>query len=40
MDLHRRILDWQAAHPITTWICWLIVWAIVLLLLLWPETLS
>lgn len=40
MDLHKRILEWQAAHPIATWIGWLIVWAVVLVLLFWPETLD
>lgn len=35
---HKRILEWQAAHPNITWIVWGIVWAIVLVLLLWPKT--
>ena len=37
MDLHKRILVWQAAHPNITWIGWGIVWAVVLLLLFWPN---
>ncbi len=36
--LHKRILEWQAAHPNFTWIAWGIVWAIVLAILLWPES--
>ena len=36
MDFHRRILEWQAAHPNITWIGWGIVWAIVMLIMLWP----
>ena len=35
--LHKRILEWQAAHPNLTWVFWGIVWAVVLVLLLWPE---
>jgi hypothetical protein len=35
--LHKRILEWQAAHPIITWVGWGIVWAIVLAALLWPR---
>ena len=38
--LHKRILEWQAAHPNLTWVFWGIVWAFVLVLLLWPEALA
>lgn len=38
--LHKRVLEWQAAHPTLTWIAWGIVWAVVLVLLFWPETLA
>ena len=37
MALHKRILEWQAAHPTVTWIFWGIVWAVVLVALLWPD---
>lgn len=37
MSFHKRILQWQAEHPNLTWAGWLIVWAIVLWLLLWPR---
>jgi hypothetical protein len=30
MAIHKKILEWQAAHPNVTWIGWGIVWAIVL----------
>ena len=33
---HKRILEWQAAHPIITWVVWGTIWAVVLVLLLWP----
>ena len=39
MPLHKKILQWQAAHPNITWIGWGIVWAIIILLLIWPEAL-
>jgi hypothetical protein len=35
--LHKRILEWQAEHPIITWVGWGIVWAIVLVALFWPR---
>lgn len=35
--IHKKILEWQAAHPNVTWIGWGIVWAIVLVLLSWPS---
>lgn len=38
MDFHKRILEWQAAHPNITWIGWGIVWALVLAVLFWPGT--
>jgi hypothetical protein len=37
MDYHKKILEWQAAHPTITWIGWGIVWAITLSLLFWPS---
>jgi hypothetical protein len=37
MAIHKKILEWQAAHPNITWIGWGIVWAIVLSLLFWPS---
>ncbi len=40
MSLHKKILDWQAAHPTFTWIAWGIVWAVVLVLLFRPTKLS
>lgn len=40
MTWHRKILDWQAAHPILTWIAWGIVWVFVLLLLFKPTVTS
>ena len=38
MSIHKRILEWQAAHPTVTWVGWGIVWAIVFILLLWPQS--
>lgn len=38
MDIHKRILEWQAAHPTVTWIVWGIIWIIVVILLLRPST--
>ena len=29
MTIHKKILEWQAAHPNTTWIGWGVVWLIV-----------
>lgn len=40
MAVHKRILEWQAAHPNITWVGWGIVWAIVLVLLFWPKALE
>ena len=37
MTIHQRILEWQAEHPTVTWIFWILVWAMVLALLLWPR---
>jgi hypothetical protein len=37
MAIHKKILEWQAAHPKITWFGWGIVWAIVLAILLWPR---
>ena len=38
MNFHKRILEWQAAHPNITWIGWGIIWALVLVVLFWPRT--
>jgi len=38
--LHKQILEWQAAHPNLTWAVWGIVWAVVLVLIFWPEALA
>jgi len=40
VTFHKRILEWQAAHPNITWVGWGIVWAIVLVLLFWPRALK
>ena len=40
MSLHKRILEWQAAHPNVTWLLWSVIWAVVLLALLWPDALG
>jgi hypothetical protein len=40
VTFHKKILEWQAAHPNTTWIVWAIVWAAVLVLLIWPQNLE
>jgi hypothetical protein len=37
VTLHKRILEWQAAHPNITWVGWGIVWAIVMVALFWPR---
>jgi hypothetical protein len=37
MAIHKKILEWQAAHPNITWIGWGVVWVIVLLILFWPR---
>jgi hypothetical protein len=34
---HKRILEWQAAHPNITWVGWGIVWTVVLVALFWPR---
>ena len=36
MAVHRKILEWQAANPIITWIFWILVWAIVFYVLFKP----
>ena len=38
MAVHKQILEWQAAHPTITWIFWVIIWIIVLVLLFKPST--
>ena len=40
VTFHKQILEWQAAHPNITWIGWGIVWAIVLVVLVWPRRLG
>ena len=40
MALHKKILEWQAAHPTFTWIAWGIVWILVLALLFKPAKVS
>ena len=37
MAIHKKILEWQAAHPNITWIGWGVVWVLVLLILFWPR---
>jgi hypothetical protein len=37
MDIHRKILEWQAEHPTITWIVWGIIWIIVLYILFKPT---
>lgn len=37
MEIHKKILEWQAAHPHVTWIVWGIIWIIVIILLLKPS---
>jgi hypothetical protein len=37
MEIHKKILEWQVAHPTITWIVWGIIWIIVLILLLTPK---
>ena len=39
-DLHKRILEWQAAHPNITWAFWLAVWAVIVGILIWPGALD
>jgi hypothetical protein len=38
MEIHKKILEWQAAHPTITWIVWGIIWIIVFILLLSPKS--
>ena len=38
--LHKRVLEWQAAHPNITWAIWIIVWAVVVAIVVWPDTLE
>lgn len=40
MMLHKRILQWQAEHPTSTWILWIIVWSLVLILVFKPGRLG
>jgi hypothetical protein len=37
MEIHRQILEWQAAHSTITWIVWGIIWVIVIILLFSPK---
>ncbi len=34
MAIHKEILEWQAAHPNTTWLAWGITWLVILSALL------
>lgn len=38
MDVHKKILEWQATHPTITWIVWGIIWIIVFILLFRPTS--
>jgi hypothetical protein len=38
VPMFKKILLWQAEHPVITWAAWGMVWAIVLLALFWPRT--
>ncbi len=38
MDIHKKILEWQASHATIAWIVWGIIWIIVLFLLLRPTS--
>ena len=38
MAIHKRILEWQAAHPTLTWIVWSVIWILVLIVLLKPKS--
>lgn len=33
MEIHKKILEWQAAHPNITWFVWGVIWLIVIILL-------
>lgn len=33
MNIHKKILVWQADHPEITWLIWGIIWLIVIILL-------
>ena len=37
MAVHKKLLEWQAEHPIRTWVFWILVWAIVFFVLLKPR---
>jgi hypothetical protein len=37
MTIHKKILEWQAAHPNITWIVWGVVWVIVFIIMFWPR---
>ena len=37
MHIHKRILEWQAAHPNITLAFWAVVWAIVIIFVFWPR---
>jgi hypothetical protein len=38
MAMHKQILEWQARHPIITWVAWGVIWTIVFVALFWPRT--
>lgn len=40
MQIHQKILQWQADHPTITWIVWGLVWLIVFILLFQPRAAS
>ena len=37
MEIHKKILEWQVAHPTITWIVWGIIWVIVFILPFSPK---
>jgi hypothetical protein len=37
MAIHKKVLEWQVAHPNITWFGWGIIWATVLTVLFWPR---
>ncbi len=40
MTFHRRILEWQARHPTLTWVFWIAIWTLVLVLLFKPGKIA
>lgn len=37
MAFHKRVLEWQAAHPTVTWVFWIVIWAVAIMLIIWPH---